>query len=167
MRFEDWLHTVIENGTICEKELNNLSTAYSKKQIMDIVLHPNGLHYICEIGELGYRLPYETILKDFSPYINGNYQKVNIGDNNVEYTTELYCCYSDSDTITIDSTMVSLLGCCSKVHIQENHCVSLFVDTNCDLEIYCPLSARCRVYTFGEAKIETFGNPKIRIKKEK
>lgn len=168
MRFEDWLHTVIENGTICEKELNNLSAAYSKKQIMDVVLHPDGLYYICEIGERGFRLPYETITKEFNSYINGKYEKVSVGKNGIEFTTSLYCCYSESDELIIDSTMTALLGCNTKLMVQENQAVAIILDTNCDVSIQCPISARCRVTTYGNPKINIIGSTNnVRIIKGK
>lgn len=163
MRFEDWLHTVIENGTICEKELNNLSTAYSKKQIMDVALHPDGLYYICEIGELGYRLPYETILREFSHYINGKYKKENVGESGRKYTTSLYCCCENENGIIANATMMAFLGCKNNVIIPDNFSVSIYADSGCSLNVICPDSARCRITTFGDAKITSNNDKNVKI----
>lgn len=163
MTFEEWLKAVMYTDTICEGERKKLSSAISKKQIMDIVLHPNGLHYICEIGELGYRLPYETILKEFSHYINGKYKKENVGESGRKYTTSLYCCCENENGIIANATMMAFLGCKNNVIIPDNFSVSIYADSGCSLNVICPDSARCRITTFGDAKITSNNDKNVKI----
>jgi hypothetical protein len=96
-------------------------------------------------------LPYETITTEFKSYINGRYKAEFSKGDRVFYTSCLYCCYDDS--VEVDTTATVLLGCNCEVHIKDWDFVKLYVDSNCDITIHCPINARCLVEYWGNAKI--------------
>lgn len=141
MKFNDWITSVMVCGNLCEKYSHKIEKAMSKKDLMDIVLDANGVSYLLEMQEIGFELPYETIIKEFGPYINGRYTGVHKNNKGHGYTSKIYCCYTDSDSIVIDTTATVLLGCTNKIKIKDNLIAKIYADNNCDIEIICPESS--------------------------
>lgn len=153
MKFKEWLDRIIDAGLLCGAYQDKTLDAKSKKHLMDVVLDSNGVSYLCEMQAKGYPLPYETILREFGNYINGRYIAEFKNDKGNGYTSTIYCCYSDTDTIEIKTTATTILGCKSKVRIAENTFVVIYADTNCELEVMCPESSRVSLHCYGDAKI--------------
>ena len=151
MKFREWLDSVIDAGLLCGNYRNKALDAQSKINLMDLCLDANGASYLCETQSKGFALPYETITKEFKSYINGRYIAEYKNDKGNGYDSCIYCCYGSD--IQITTTITTLLGCNSKVYIQDWDFVHIYADTNCNLEIVCPLNARVMIDYWGDAKI--------------
>jgi hypothetical protein len=158
MLFKDWINEVIKSGNLCSHYTEKVQDAPSKRRLVDLCLDPNGVSYLQEMQAKGMGLAYETILTEFKSYINGRYIAEFKNEKGNGYTSSIYCCYFDSDTINVNTTLVSLLGCKSKVNIAENDFVRICVDKNCELIVNCPQSSRCIIEYWGNAKIQVNGN---------
>lgn len=154
MRFQDWISEIIKSGLLCSEYANKVDDAKGKSRLMDLCLDSNGVSFLCEMGAKGMPFPYESILREFKSYINGRYigRYYNKGGK-LGYTSSIYCCFSDSDRIDVQTTLCTILGCKSEVYISENDFVKLYVDSNCELAIHCPITSRCIVECWGNAKI--------------
>lgn len=161
--FLDWLNNIIDNGVLCEKYKNRISSALSKKQLADIGLDANGIHFICEMRQNGYPLDYEALLNEFKPFINGKYIFTSQpNENGTTYTCELYCKYNEPE-LTIRTTCASLLSCNTTIIVKPYDCVSVHIDDSCNVKIKCHHSSTCRVYLYGEpnVEVEECGNVKL------
>lgn len=157
MTFREWINNLMSVGLLCEDYTDRVNSALSRKQIADIGLDANGISYICRMAQKGYPLPYETLLKEFKNFINGKYiYESKPNDRGYSYKTEMYVCCSDS--IDVRTTSIALLDCKTKLNLKEYAVVNIHVDKNCEIEINCPLSARCRVYLYGDAKVNILNN---------
>ena len=145
MTFRNWIDKIIDAGQLCAGYQTKVLDAISKKEVMDIVLDANGVSYLLEMQERGLGLPYETIISEFRPYINGRYVGEFKNEKGNGYTSKIYCCYSDNKDIVADTTALVLLGCNNTIDIPENAFVKIYADKNCDIEINCPKSARAIV----------------------
>jgi hypothetical protein len=158
MKSQDWLHSVINTGNMCGNYTNKVNNAMSKKQMIDICLDSNGIEFLQKMQAKGMPLPYETLNKEFGSYINGKYIAEYKNDKGKGYTSSMFCCYTDSDTICIETTLCAFLGCKSKVVINENDFVHIYADKNCDLIVFCPKSSKCIIDYWKGAKIEIADN---------
>lgn len=159
MSFEEWINKVIQSGNLCSGYSNKVSSSKSKLQIVRIVLDANGVSYLPEMDEKGFPLPYDTILREFKNYINGNYIAQFSNDKGHGYSSSIYCCYSEGNEIHVNSTLSTYLGCSNvTLKINENDFVHLYIDKNCDLSIDCPESSKCLVDYWEGAKINTSGS---------
>lgn len=141
MKFNDWITSVMASGNLCEEYSHKVENAMSKKDLMDIILDANGVSYLLEMQEKGIGLPYEIIHDEFGSYINGRYIGTHKNEKGHGYTSKIYCCYTDSEIITIDTTATILLGCVNKIKVKENMVAKIYADNNCDIEISCPKSS--------------------------
>lgn len=158
MEFKDWISEVRGNGLLCASYSEKVDNAKSKKQLLDVVLDSNGVSFLCEMDSHGLALPYETILKSFSSYVNGRYVSEHKNDKGNGYNSCIFCCYSDSDTIEINTTLTTLLGCSTDIYIKDNDFCKIYADKNCNLRIHCPITSRCIVEYWKGAKVEVLGN---------
>lgn len=159
MRFKEWINEIIKSGLLCSSYTDKVEEAKSKTRLLDIVLDANGSSWLPEMDSKGMPLPYETILREFKPYINGKYVgRYYKHGGKIVYTSSIYCCFSDSSNINIETTLTTILGCKSNIMVKENDFVKLYVDKNCEITINCPLSSRCIVEYWKGAKIEVNGN---------
>lgn len=162
MTFEEWINTIISSGQLCSGYTDKVASAKSKLQIMRIVLDANGVNYLQEMQEKGMGLPYETILREFKNYINGNYIAEYRNERGSGYTSTMYCCYSDGNRIDIVTTLATFLGCSNvELHIAENNFTHLYLDKNCDVNIFCPASARCIIDYWDGARVNVVGNEAV------
>ena len=156
MTFEEWINKVIKSGNLCSGYSSKVTSSKSKLQIVRIVLDANGVSYLPEMDAKGFPLPYDTILREFKNYINGNYTAQFSNDKGHGYSSSIYCCYSGGDEISVNSTLSTYLGCSNvTLKINENDFVHLYIDKNCDLSIDCPESSKCLVDYWEGAKINT------------
>lgn len=156
MTFEEWINKVIQSGNLCSGYTGKVSSANSKLQLVRIVLDANGVSYLPEMDAKGFPLPYDTILKEFKNYINGNYTAMFSNDKGHGYSSSLYCCYAGGNEINVDSTLSVYLGCSNvTLKIRENDFVYLYIDKNCDLSIECPESSKCLIDYWEGANIDT------------
>lgn len=157
MTFRDWINKVMSAGLLCGDYTDRVNSAFSKKQLADIGLDANGISYVCRMAQKGYPLPYETLLKEFKSFINGKYVcESKPDDRGYTYKTEMYVCYDGF--IDVRTTAIALLGCKARLNLKEFAVTDVHVDENCEIEIECPLSSRCRVYLYGDAKVNILNN---------
>ena len=159
MVFEDWINNIIGKGLLCKEYTDKLVQAHSKLKIMDIVLDANGVSWLPEMDSKGYPLPYDTILREFKSYINGNYIAEFKNEQGGGYTSSLYCCYSESDTVDVTSTLAVFLGCSgTKIQVRENSVTHLYIDKNCDVSVFCPDSSHVYIDCWPNANVKVSGN---------
>ena len=157
MTFREWINNLMSVGLLCGDYTDRVNSAFSKKQIADIGLDANGISYVCRMAQKGYPLPYETLLKEFKSFINGKYvYESKPNDRGYTYKTEMYVCYDGF--IDVRTTALALLGSKARLNLREFAVTDVHVDENCDIEIECPLSSRCRVYLYGDAKVNILNN---------
>lgn len=158
MKFKEWLKSVIDSGNLCSGYKDKAMESKSKSALMDIVLDANGVSYLCEMDSRGYALPYETILNEFKSYINGRYVYTRKNDKGNGYSSSIYCCYCDSDSININTTLTTLLGCKSSIVVGGCDFVRLYADKNCELKVYCPITSRCIIEYWDGAIVDVCTN---------
>ena len=161
MRFKEWITKVISKGLLCAAYTDKVESALSKKKLMDIVLDANGVSWLPQMQAKGISLPYETIINEFGAYINGRYKAEYSKGDRLFYTSCLYCCYGES--IQIDTTATTLLGCNCEVNITDYDFVKIYIDANCDVRINCPDNARCLVEYWGNPQIKVNANKKTNV----
>lgn len=158
MKIQEWLNTLLEKGLVCEQYAQKIECASSKAQLINLLLDANGASFLCEMDAKGFPLPYETILRDFNRFVNGNYIASYQNSKGNGYTSSFYCCYIEKDKLEINTTQTLLFCCTLDVFIKENDFVKLFLDKRCDVRVHCPKSARCIVHYWKGAKIEVMDN---------
>lgn len=151
MRFREWIDSV--NSNVCSQYKSRVINSHSKEDFIKLALDVNGGYFLCDMTQKGYGLPYTTILKDFKNYINGNYI-AEFTPKKHSFTSTMYCCYADNDSINISTTHTLILGCKSKIIIQPYDYVHIYADKNCDLDIYCPNTSNAHVEYWEGAKIQ-------------
>ncbi len=153
MVFEDWINDIIGKGILCEGYTDKLTQSHSKLQVMRIVLDANGISWLPEMDSKGYPLPYDTILREFKNYINGNYVAEFYNERGNGYTSALYCCFSDSNEIDVNTTLAVFLGCSNvTLSIAENHIAHIYLDKNCDVNVVCPETSKVIIDYWDGAK---------------
>lgn len=156
--FKNWISLLKENGLLCDVYCEKVDNANSKLALVRCCLDANGINFLQEMQAKGMGLAYETILTEFKSYINGRYIAEFKNEKSNGYTSSIFCCYFESDTIEVTTTLISLLGCKSKVKIANNDFVRIYADKNCELDIICPSSSRCIVEYWHGAKISVIDN---------
>lgn len=157
MTFKDWINNLISVGLLCGDYTSRVNSALSKKQLADIGLDANGISYLCRMAQKGYPLPYDTLLHEFENFINGNYiYESKPNDRRYTYTTEMYVDFGG--TIDITTTAIALLGCKARLNVCGNSLVNIHVDKNCEIEVNCSPSSRCRVFLYGDAEVKILNN---------
>lgn len=153
MEFHEWLNSVIKSGNLCDAYKDKALDAKSKLALVRLCLDSNGASYLCEMQAKGYPLSYETICSKFRSYINSRYIAEFKNEKGNGYTSCIYCCFSDSSDINIETTITTILGCKSDIWVRENDFVRIYADSNCDLAIHCPKTSRCIVEYWDGANI--------------
>ena len=153
MDFNSWLHKVIETGNLCNEYKDKALDASSKLQLMRLAMDSNGCSYLCEMQSKGIELSYDAICDKFRSYINARYVAEYKNDKGNGYTSAIYCRFSDDNRIDIQTTLTTILGCKCDVWVGENDFVRIYADKNCELAIHCPITSRCIVEYWGNAKI--------------
>lgn len=158
MSFKEWLNMVLSKDLICDRYKDRVAKAQSKKQFMDIVLEANGLEYLCKMKADGYGLPTKTIVKEFAPFINGNYEaeiKNRIGRT---YTSAMFCGLDERNEIRVCNTATLFYGCSCKVIVPKNSFVQIYTDDDSSLEVECFAPSKCYVSHTAKAKVNAVGD---------
>ena len=86
---------------------------------------------------------YEEIL-NLAKSFDDKIIKYDIKQDNGDITKlYIYCCYTESSNIIIESDEVILLGCCNTIDILDGVNVHIFADKNSDIDILCPKTSKC------------------------
>lgn len=157
MDFKEWINKVIDSGALCANYTDKVNDAKSKRELMQIVLDPNGVSYLMKMQSQGLALPYETIVKTFGSYINGRYVAEYKNEKGNGYTSKIYCCF-DEDTILVDTTLCSILGYKGTIVIDKNNFPKIYLDKNCDVKIVLGDGIRAIVEYWKGAKVVVMGN---------
>lgn len=165
MQTLDWLHSIIEQGKLCDTYTEKVDVAKSKKQLADIGLDYNGASFLCEMENQGMPLNYDVLKREFRAFINGRYYSENETSGGSVYTVGLWC-QCDEKEVTVKTTVATFLDCDVDVIVPNNHYAILFVDSNCKIRVFCGSGSICKVNYWGNAKIENpENNSKIKISK--
>lgn len=144
-------------GLLCGVYTDKVNDAKSKKQLIDICFDANGINFLCEMQEKGMPLPYETICREFAPFINGRYVAEYRNEKGHGYTSKLYCCY-DEPEIVVDTTVCAILGYKGTIVVEKNNYAKIYIDKNCDVKIKLSEYAKANVEYWKGAKVEVLGN---------
>ena len=163
--FTDWIKKVSENGLLCSNYESKISSALSKKQLVDIGLDANGIHFLLELQQKGFSYPYEDFVAEFGRFINGNYVfESEPNEKGVTYTCELYCSYSSQEHIDVRTTAITIMDSVARLILKPNSAASIYVDTNSHVDIIVPAGSSCRVYIFGNGSARSVGcTSKVKI----
>lgn len=150
MDIHEWFEEIIDSGNLCEEYTSKYHNSRSKKQLVDLALGGRGITYLCEMQDKGYGAPYDMLVNQFAPYINGKY--VYTSDDESPYTSVIYVKYNE--VIEARTTAITLLGCECEINIHDYTVIHLFVDGGCKLKINCPTTSRCYVDYWNGATFE-------------
>ena len=157
MKTRDWLNTIMNEGLLCGAYTDKVNEAKSKKQLADICLDANGINFLCEMQEMGMPLPYETLCKEFAPFINGNYTAEFRNEKSHGYTSKMYCCYNEPE-IFVDTTVCTILGYNGTIVVEKNNYAKIYIDKNCNVKIRLEDYAKANVEYWKGAKVEVVNN---------
>ena len=151
MDFKNWLQSVIKSGNLCDVYKDKALDAKSKVALMKLCLDANGCSYLCEMQAKGYPLSYETIEKEFKAYINGRYIGEYKNDKGNGYTSAIYC---NVDDVEVNTTLSVLMGCNCDVWVGNNAFVKIYADSNTKIALHRPVTSRCFIECWGDAKVD-------------
>lgn len=152
--FEEWLNGIIQAGELCSDYENKVNKAVSNKRLMDIVLDANGVSYLCEMSNKGFKLPYEVITGRFNNFINGKYVSSHSMKGKSGYTSEMFCQYKGQ--INARTTLLVLLGCECDVIVPDNKIVMIYADENTAFDVKCGKNSKAIVeYWSSDTKVNT------------
>lgn len=156
--FTDWIKKVSENGLLCSNYESKINGALSKKQLVDIGLDANGIHFLLEMQQKGFAYPYEDFVEEFGKFINGNYVfESEPNEKGVTYTCELYCSQKNQEHIDVRTTAITLMDCVTRLILKPNSAASIYLDTNSHADVIIPNGSSCRIYLYGDASVTTVG----------
>lgn len=162
MKTIDWITDIIDNGLLCEEYTGKVKQAKSKKDLMEIILDPNGVSFLQQMADKGRPLSRDIILNEFSAYINGRYVATYKAKDGTEYTSCIYC-YHDYD-VEPKTTMTTFIGCDLNIIIPDNSCYMLFFDKDCDIRLQCPKTSNVKIECWGDCKLDIVGEKHKGIK---
>lgn len=113
-----YIEKLADRGLICDFYHNRVLEAKNKKQLFELCAEPDGMEWMLNMRKNGIIRDMNSIIKDFSPFINGRYCPSYHNDNG-EYTSSIYCGLNNED-IYVETTNVLLLWCnnCT-IHLKE------------------------------------------------
>lgn len=161
MKFKEWIENIIDSGYICGEYADKAIAASSKKKIMDIVLDVNGSSFLQEMKAKGAALPYETIEREFSAFINGRYVAEFRNEKGNGYTSKMYC--QHQEPILVDTTLCSILGCKCDVVIKKNNFAQLYVDSESEIRIILEEGAQVLVDIWKGAQVSTNDEKRTKV----
>lgn len=147
MTTNEWLRQIRKAGLLCDEYTDKVDMAMNKTQLIDLAFDANGISYIPEMQSKGHPIPYETIIKEFGSYINGRYVRDKSG-----YTSALYCLYEKN--VILEETLTCFLGCKGiSITVPDRYICEIFLDAECDVNLYLGSGASVRVNTWKGAKV--------------
>lgn len=105
---------------LCEEYKKKWDTCTSKKELIDLVLDSNGVEFLADAITFGWGCSQEFLLKEFSGFINGKYQRKKDG-----YTSELYV--EPHGVIELRSTITVIAGGKASVIVPPNFYGKVYV----------------------------------------
>lgn len=135
----------IKRGFVCDNYLERWDKAQTKRDLLDMVLDPNGAEFLCEGMAAGWGVTPQFMREYFKGYINGEYIRRKGG-----YTSELYV--GAKYLIPIKSTLTLLIDCHSEVIVPKKRIARIFITAGSDIKL--TLEGVAELYYFGDNKVE-------------
>lgn len=155
MRFmENELLTLKRNACmlgLCGQYKTMWDACRNKKDLIDMALDANGVEFMADSIAFDWGLSKEYLMKEFSDFINGKYQR-----NKGGYKSRMYVGYEGD--ITIDSTITLLVGCKGKVVVPCSMVASIYVCGGCDIDV--KNDGVVYLYAYGSSN-KVHGNAKV------
>lgn len=117
----------------------------SKKELIDLALDSNGVEFLADAITFGWGCSQEFLLKEFSDFINGKYQRRKDG-----YTSELYV--EPHGVIEFRSTITVIVGGKASVIIPPNFFGKVYVCGDGGSLIFGSNGGSIELFVYGEKK---------------
>lgn len=135
---------------LCNSYRDKWDSATSKEALMGIATDSKGMDMIADSISNGWGLSSSYIVKNFSDYINGKWQR-----NKDGYTSEMYVLYNND--ITIRSTLTLLVDCECDVVVGKNVIAEIYLSGKSKVNISC--EGHCYVIRYGkDCSFTSYGN---------
>lgn len=120
----------------------------SKKELIDLVLDSNGVEFLADAITFGWGCSQEFLLKEFSGFINGKYQRKKDG-----YTSELYV--EPHGVIELRSTITVIAGGKASIIVPPNFFGKVYVCGDGGSLIFGSNGGSIELFVYGEKKRAT------------
>lgn len=133
---------------LCEEYKKKWDACTSKKELIDLVLDSNGVEFLADAITFGWGCSQEFLLKEFSGFINGKYQRKKDG-----YTSELYV--EPHGEIELRSTITVIVGGKASVIVPPNFFGKVYVCGDRGSLIFGSNGGSIELFVYGEKKRAT------------
>lgn len=130
----------------------------SKKELIDLVLDSNGVEFLADAITFGWGCSQEFLLKEFSGFINGKYQRKKDG-----YTSELYVHHNDM--VVLRSTITLVVGGETDIIIPDDFIGNLYICGGSHT-IFGSERSEINLYVYGDGCIEKGRGGSSKINRE-
>lgn len=159
--FKKWVALLKENDLLCDKYCEKVDNARSKLELIRCCLDANGANFLQEMQAAGFALPYEVVCNVFRSYINGRYVAEFRNEKGNGYTSKMYCQHQES--ILVDTTLCSILGCRCDVVVKKNNFAQLYVDSESEIRIILEEGAQVLVDIWKGAQVSTNDEKRTKV----
>lgn len=128
---------------VCEEYKKTWDNCASKKELIDLVLDSNGVEFLADAITFGWGCSQGFLLKEFSDFINGKYQRKKDG-----YTSELYV--EPHDKIELRSTLTVIAGGRASVIVPPNFFGRVYVCGDGGSLIFGSNGGSIELFVYGE-----------------
>lgn len=128
---------------LCGEYKKKWDNCASKKELIDLVLDSNGVEFLADAITFGWGCSQGFLLKEFSDFINGKYQRKKDG-----YTSELYV--EPHDKIELRSTLTVIAGGRASVIVPPNFFGRVYVCGDGGSLIFGSNGGSIELFVYGE-----------------
>ena len=128
---------------LCGEYKKKWDNCASKKELIDLVLDSNGVEFLADVITFGWGCSQGFLLKEFSDFINGKYQRKKDG-----YTSEL--CVEPHDKIELRSTLTVIAGGRASVIVPPNFFGRVYVCGDGGSLIFGSNGGSIELFVYGE-----------------
>lgn len=133
---------------LCGEYKKKWDACTSKKELIDLVLDSNGVEFLADAITFGWGCSQEFLLKEFSDFINGKYQRKKDG-----YTSELYV--EPHGVIELRNTITVIVGGKASVIVPPNFFGRVYVCGDGGSLIFGGNGGSIELFVYGEKKRAT------------
>lgn len=162
--WKQWLEQKIRDGHVCTGYTRKISEAMCKADFFNLCLDVNGMNFMGLMSATPGGLPYEDIKREFSRYINGQYEATFKNDTDGLYYTSSMYMGMRGEEMTVCNTCTLLLDCRDcVVKIPEFSICCVYVDSKSKIEVKCPLNSIVYVEVFGSGEAYSMTSKNVEI----
>ena len=128
---------------LCEKYKDKWDSCKDKKELIDLVLDSNRVEFLADAMTFGWGVSSEFILREFSDFINGRYQRKKDG-----YTSELYV--KPRGVIRLRSTITVIVSGSANVIVPYGFIGKVYVSGHGGSLTFCCYGGSIDLFVYGK-----------------